>query len=98
MVEDALDWNRLEDWLMTVDTSELINFCGPMGIGISFERNGSALECYPMPAEHKDIFKRVFAARARDILLYIDTGGVSSEVPTSENAVKKAEQLFRTDD
>jgi hypothetical protein len=90
-----LDWDKLEEWLMTVDTSELIGFCGPMGVGMSFERDGTELAIRNMPMEHRDLFERVFKARGRDILLYIDTGGASTEVPTPENAARKAERIVR---
>lgn len=99
-MRDGLDWEKLEEWSMSVDTSELIGFWGPMGVGVSFRKSGTALECDRMPADprHRAMFERVLKARARDILLYIDSGGVSSEVPTPENAVRKAESLLRPED
>jgi hypothetical protein len=92
---DHVDWGKLEDWLMTADTSELIGFCGPIGAGISFERVGSELKYKDLPSAHRDLFERVFKARERDILLYIDTGAVSSEIPTAGNLAKKAQRLIR---
>jgi hypothetical protein len=71
-------------------------FC-VMEMGISFERAGLGI-AYQLPEAletHRAFFERIFKAREGEILLYIDSGGVSSEVPTAENLVAKARALLR---
>lgn len=95
-IKDTSYWLDVEQRLMRDDTSELMMFC-VMQNRISFVPMGKddfAVANLP-ECVHREIFERVFEHRKRDIRLYIDTKGSSSEIPTAENAARKAAEILR---
>jgi len=91
------DDRPLEERLMKADVSELMHFL-VMQNGINCSRDGEdLLWSFDLVLEPPvDFFERIIDARQVDILRYIDTSGVSTEIPTTGNAVKKAQRLIRS--